>query len=99
MIGFNLKNKRALYYTFVLQLLALASDCQQSFGVSLETRSGFEYNVFNANEDRVVLRNGIEQSALQSAFFQRVQAGISWGIKSNGLNLIIFKINCVLSYQ
>ena len=52
---------------------------QSPFKFQVETRSGFEYNVFNANSSRFILsESGDSISAVQSSFFQHFNAQASW---------------------
>lgn len=63
----------------ILVTLPLLTNAQNPLQVEIETRSGFEYNVFNANENRIILsEEGDSTSAVQSGFFQHFNLTTKW---------------------
>ena len=55
---------------------------QSGFDLSVESRGGYEYNVFNANENRTINRGDEVVLALQSGYFQHFN--VSSGLKLEG---------------
>ncbi len=55
---------------------------QRYFNLSAETSTGYEYNVFNANVNKVIIIDEVAESALKSGYFQNVNLASSWKIKS-----------------
>ena len=59
--------------------LPFLTKAQNQFNFQVETRSGFEYNIFNANKNRFLIsEEGDSTSAIKSGFFQHFNAQASW---------------------
>ncbi|MEM9548276.1 MAG: hypothetical protein AAGA77_20000 [Bacteroidota bacterium] len=69
-------------YSVLFCVVVLNSMAQSNFNLNLSSSTGFEYNVFNANEEQIIIRDGIEEPALQRGYFQRIRIASGWSIKS-----------------
>lgn len=82
MIG---SKSKALKEKLIVLCLLISCLCfgQRSLEMKLESRRGYEYNVFNANENKIIVRDGEDISALQSGYFQHLGLSLYGKIKSN----------------
>ncbi len=79
--------KRVLIVIFFC--IPLLTKAQSPFQIDVETRSGYEYNVFNANKNKILVsEEGDSTLALQSGFFQHFNLSAKWKkkIKKNQLS-------------
>jgi len=76
-----MKQKRIINLIAVMLFGQLAIS-QSKIALDIVTRSGYEYNVFNANASNMIFNGDVGERALKSGFFQYMGAGISWKIKS-----------------
>ncbi len=63
----------------LILFLPLFAQAQSPWQIEFDTRSGYEYNIFNANENRVFIsEEGDTSSAVQSGFFQHFGMQVGW---------------------
>ena len=70
-----------LSFVFLL-MLNISAFCQSDFRLNLESRSGYEYNVFNANNTVTLVDEGDSIPAVQSSNYQHFSGSASLNFKS-----------------
>ena len=71
-----------IVYSALFFVIVLNGAAQSDFDLSFASSTGYEYNVFNANANQFIIRDSVEETALQSSYFQRIQIATGWSIKS-----------------
>ena len=56
-----------IYFLFYFQF----ASSQASFDLDVETRTGYEFNVFNANAGQTILKDGVMESAFAKWIFSK----------------------------